>query len=370
MPLYIPVFNKMSKKSQSALEYMMTYGWAILIIVIVAAGLYSLGIFSPTNSASTSITGFSNFGVQAQCIQGGALQIQITNGIGNLINITKINTTSSLGQKVNLNISVVLPPSQSQMVFIPGACTTSQGSSYSNQVSFTYKEPGQIFIGPYFSTGTVSGTSVKNIQTTVAGFEMSSNAQKSTIRISDGEIATGVGTYDTVSFWLRWAGYYAETPIAFQNSELYIVDPSCFGFNTFASDVYGTSLLQNQWIYVTAIFYNGNYTGNAQMYLNGTAQTLTQCWGTSHIVSTSSNVYISGSSGALYTLNFGKMADIQIYNTKLSPSQVSTLYSEGIGGAPLSNAGLVGWWPLNGNANDYSGNNNNGVAINVTWVSP
>jgi hypothetical protein len=31
-----------SKRSQSALEYMMTYGWAILIIVIVAVILYSM----------------------------------------------------------------------------------------------------------------------------------------------------------------------------------------------------------------------------------------------------------------------------------------------------------------------------------------
>ena len=34
------------RRSQSALEYMMTYGWAILIIVIVAVILYSMGIFN------------------------------------------------------------------------------------------------------------------------------------------------------------------------------------------------------------------------------------------------------------------------------------------------------------------------------------
>ncbi|MGC8533630.1 MAG: hypothetical protein ACP5MV_03330 [Candidatus Parvarchaeum sp.] len=51
-----------SVKSQSALEYMMTYGWAILVIVIVAGVLYSLGIFSPSSSLSTTITGFSNPG--------------------------------------------------------------------------------------------------------------------------------------------------------------------------------------------------------------------------------------------------------------------------------------------------------------------
>ena len=30
---------------------------------------------------------------------------------------------------------------------------------------------------------------------------------------------------------------------------------------------------------------------------------------------------------------------------------------------------LVGWWPLNGNANDYSGNNNNGVPTGVIYTN-
>ncbi len=47
-PLFIASSNTASlsiksKRSQSALEYMMTYGWAILIIVIVAVILYSMG---------------------------------------------------------------------------------------------------------------------------------------------------------------------------------------------------------------------------------------------------------------------------------------------------------------------------------------
>ena len=46
-----------SKRSQSALEYMMTYGWAILIIVIVAVILYSMGIFNPSSSISATVTG-------------------------------------------------------------------------------------------------------------------------------------------------------------------------------------------------------------------------------------------------------------------------------------------------------------------------
>jgi YVTN family beta-propeller protein len=36
-------------KSQSAMEYLMTYGWAILIVAVVLGALYSLGIFNGAN---------------------------------------------------------------------------------------------------------------------------------------------------------------------------------------------------------------------------------------------------------------------------------------------------------------------------------
>ena len=63
-----------SKRSQSALEYMMTYGWAILIIVIVAVILYSMGIFNPSSSITSTVTGFSNLGaVNAFCIPNQGL---------------------------------------------------------------------------------------------------------------------------------------------------------------------------------------------------------------------------------------------------------------------------------------------------------
>ena len=38
-----------TSKSQSAMEYLMTYGWAILIIAIVMVAMFSLGVFNPLN---------------------------------------------------------------------------------------------------------------------------------------------------------------------------------------------------------------------------------------------------------------------------------------------------------------------------------
>ncbi len=75
----------------------------------------------------------------------------------------------------------------------------------------------------------------------------------------------------------------------------------------------------------------------------------------------SSTAYIGSYGGTpSYDLN-GSLADIQIYNTSLDANQVQALYIEGIGGVPVNLQHIVGWWPLNGDLNDYSGNGNAGM---------
>ncbi len=64
----------------------------------------------------------------------------------------------------------------------------------------------------------------------------------------------------------------------------------------------------------------------------------------------------------------GLIANVQLYNASLSSNQISHLYQDGIAGSPIPSANLVGWWPLSGNANDYSGNGNNGQALNVAFT--
>jgi hypothetical protein len=46
--------NKKTFKAQSAMEYLMTYGWAILIIAVVLGALFSLGVFSGSSLLGTS----------------------------------------------------------------------------------------------------------------------------------------------------------------------------------------------------------------------------------------------------------------------------------------------------------------------------
>ena len=79
-------------RSQSALEYMMTYGWAILIIILVAVVLYSYGIFNPIASSPSvfTTTGFSGVVVTDAVANSSFMQISVSNQVGFPINISSI----------------------------------------------------------------------------------------------------------------------------------------------------------------------------------------------------------------------------------------------------------------------------------------
>ncbi|MDE1823324.1 MAG: LamG domain-containing protein, partial [Candidatus Micrarchaeota archaeon] len=143
------------------------------------------------------------------------------------------------------------------------------------------------------------------------------------------------------------------------NGELrYSIETTTGDFVSF----YSSQLLPNVW-YQAVMTYDGTtLTG----YLNGKLQgTATTSSGT--IVNTNP-LYFGSYVGIINNGNFnGSIADAQIYNASLDNTTITMLYHEGIGGAPVGLQNLVGWWPLNGNANDYSGGNNQGTPTNVIW---
>jgi hypothetical protein len=116
----------------------------------------------------------------------------------------------------------------------------------------------------------------------------------------------------------------------------------------------------NSWHQV-AMTYAAN--GNGCAYTDGTQ---TQCIAVGSLNPDVDTKYI-GACATGYCFN-GLISNVQIYNASLDASSISTLYQEGIGGAPVSLQYLVGWWPLNGDTKDYGGNNN-GAPTAITYVS-
>lgn len=124
----------------------------------------------------------------------------------------------------------------------------------------------------------------------------------------------------------------------------------------------------NSWHFFTVVISGSISSPAITIYLDGSSQSL----GISTLSSTPNlnvPIYIGGDASSSSERFNGLISGVQIYNTSLSANEVTVLYDEGIGGDPLLINNLVGWWPLNGNANDYSGNLNNGVPISMVFTS-
>ena len=67
-------------KAQSAMEYLMTYGWAILIIAVVLAALFSLNVFNAGANLGTSCIPSPGFLCQSPVLSGSTGTISFTVG--------------------------------------------------------------------------------------------------------------------------------------------------------------------------------------------------------------------------------------------------------------------------------------------------
>jgi hypothetical protein len=87
------------KKAQSAMEYLMTYGWAILIVIIVAAALYALGIFNPATYTGRIPTGFTTLGAPDDwdVNSAGDVRILLNNRLASQIEVYTITASTATG---------------------------------------------------------------------------------------------------------------------------------------------------------------------------------------------------------------------------------------------------------------------------------
>lgn len=112
----------------------------------------------------------------------------------------------------------------------------------------------------------------------------------------------------------------------------------------------GGRLNKNTWYMITGVL-NGT---NANLYINSGLDNTTL---TSNIIaSTTPNINLTIGAGMPSDARYftGNIANLQVYSRPYGPQQVGQLYREGIGGVPIRSAGLVAWFPLAGDSNDYA----------------
>ncbi|MGC8628656.1 MAG: LamG-like jellyroll fold domain-containing protein [Candidatus Micrarchaeia archaeon] len=280
-------FLAKASKAQSAMEYLMTYGWAILIIAVVLGALFQLGVFNANNFAPKA--------------PPGACQIFRPNGPG---------TTSFLS--------------------LEGEC---QGElpeyvgRFDNSYIIMQQPFGVASTMPFTITAWIDPSSTPSgIQGVTSYGSTPCDGDVYALYVWNGNVGGGVG---------------------------------CPGVQT------QLQVPAHTWSFEAIVITSSGET----FYLDGQSSSNTITPGA--LPSGYTN-YLTIGIANYETGNFlfdGKIANVQYYNASLSPSEIQALYQEGIGGAPIDLQNLVGWWPLNGNANDYSGNGNNGQISNVNFVS-
>ena len=280
-------------RAQSAMEYLMTYGWAILIIAIVLAALFQLGVFSSSTFAPKA--------------PPGSCQVFRPNG-----------------------------PGTTQFINTEGVCN------------------GELpqYVGSF--SGSMSVGAINKIS--------DSNFPSGThpISIFAWVRSTQNATYPFIFNYGAYGVAYSDWVLGFYSGQVCSdswTDHRCAG-----------PLISNGNWHFVGFTYPGSGL-NTVVYVDGVSYTGTGVATPAVQVGGSTIADIGGGTNTNYT---GSIADVQIYNISLSSNDVTTLYQEGIGGAPIDLQNLVGWWPLNGNAHDYSGNNNNGqtnggVVFTANW---
>jgi Concanavalin A-like lectin/glucanases superfamily len=289
-----PLFSVVSR-SQSAMEYLMTYGWSILIIAVILGAMFQLGVFNSVN-----------LGPRAQAGNCKVFRAPgVVNLVGTCTGVLPQSVAQFNGQTSYINL-------QKDML---------QGTVFTLS--------SWIEISAFAGTGGVAEAVVSNGRYTLFGPTQSYQGYTNTFSAA---IETG-----------------------FSNDAVGTVTQN--GFQT------------NVWYHVVMV-YDGSQSGNAnrlKVYVNGVNKALV------YDDPIPAGTYDAGlpaliGGSATYLYFNGAEANIQIYNISLDANQVQALYLKGIGAAPVDPSHIVGWWPLNGDANDYSGNNNSGAASNVFYT--
>lgn len=133
------------RKGQGAMEYLMTYGWAILVVMIVGIVMWQLGIFNLGGTAPTA-SGFSKIKPQltsCKMTTGGTFTCLFTNGAGTAItlNSTTVKSgTTTCTPGVPGTSSVIVSMGDNFPVNATGCPTGVQGGPFSIDIVIAYNQ--------------------------------------------------------------------------------------------------------------------------------------------------------------------------------------------------------------------------------------
>jgi len=146
------MFDNYLMKGQSAIEYLMTYGWMLLVVAVVGGAIFSV-VQSESIESSSGFTGgdvaVENFGLS----NSGSLDMVLRNTAADSVEVQSI-TLSEGGEEFTTGINEEVSVGDSKAVSTLGAVQSSGGAS-TVDVEVNYDVGG---LTDQVVTGTVSGS--------------------------------------------------------------------------------------------------------------------------------------------------------------------------------------------------------------------
>ena len=150
----------MIKRGQSAMEFLMTYGWAILAAIIAIGALAYFGVFSPGRSVTGNAILNAPFYVNSYAINTTDIYLDVRNGYPEsvtLSNLTLNNLPSGVtcsGPDATPVPLVISADSSSQIEF--GCTGLNPGDSIKADIALTYTKGDSML--PAQATGNIVGS--------------------------------------------------------------------------------------------------------------------------------------------------------------------------------------------------------------------
>lgn len=150
----IEAFGQSQRKGQSAIEYLTTYGWMLLVVAIVGGAIFTTVQGQADLSAVSGFSG-SDVGVGSFGTTGDQLALEVQSTGSNPISINKVTLTSdstdkSVSQSVNTGR---IPLGGSETVLIENVTTSEASTTFNLGIEYeTGNLPGLL------AEGTITGS--------------------------------------------------------------------------------------------------------------------------------------------------------------------------------------------------------------------
>jgi hypothetical protein len=141
------------RKGQSALEFLMTYGWAIMVILVMIGALAYFGVFDiqdrmPERCMITTGIDCADF-----MMNSTTLKIYVTNNEGSSLSYINLSSTSCSDYTVAYNVA---GGSKVELSCTISAKTTGKGNKFKMPITIAYQKTDSIY--PKIAYGEVLAT--------------------------------------------------------------------------------------------------------------------------------------------------------------------------------------------------------------------